>query len=626
MLLSKKIVLSTAMLAPAALLFGWMAVGGGARPATGAPVLHLPPDDPAALPQPAAGGTRGPSALAFSADGKRLFVAEQDENDVAVIDTTTGAPIAHIPSGGEQPAAIALAPDGRTLVVANVFSGTVGIVDIESHALRGQVALPGEPSGVAVAPSGIAYVSLGQLDQVAVLDIGKRKVFARIPVGRRPGALLLKPDGGTLLCANRIGGSISIIDAAADREIRRLALPATNIRGIALSPDGAYVYATGQQPHNDVPTDRPEGMWSNVMLSMWLGFGCSADQVLPLDTPERGAADPCGIVVDASGDTAFITLSGTHELLRVPLRAGLPGASGAAPQRRVHVGANPKAIAFRPGGAELWVGNHLGNSMSVLAAGSAPVTPTDSSSSGASGDPAVDRPTLRTIDLGVPTPSPNRRLKGRYLFTSAHIVRGRRFTCDSCHPDGNTDGLSWKLAHVKDPPDVRNTRDLRGGLLLTGPYGWTSREEDFEVFVEDEVSGLLKTRLLRHPEVHALWDLVNETPLPPNPYRGPDGALTESARRGEALFAGQAGCSACHVGEMRGGTSRHAWVGTTPPGLTLDVPHLVGAHESAPYLHDGRAATLEEVFSKYNPERRHGRADTLTPGQLGDLLEYVREL
>jgi len=26
-----------------------------------------------------------------------------------------------------------------------------------------------------------------------------------------------------------------------------------------------------------------------------------------------------------------------------------------------------------------------------------------------------------------------------------------------------------------------------------------------------------------------------------------------------------------------------------------------GAYESAPYLHDGRAARLEEVFTRYNP-------------------------
>src|SRR5690242_1773222 len=81
--------------------------------------------------QPAAGGTRGPSALLFAPDGKTLFVAEQDENQIAIVDPDGARPIVHMPSGGEQPVAMALSPDGRTLVVANCFSGSIGILDVE---------------------------------------------------------------------------------------------------------------------------------------------------------------------------------------------------------------------------------------------------------------------------------------------------------------------------------------------------------------------------------------------------------------------------------------------------------------------------------------------------------------
>ena len=56
------------------------------------------------------------------------------------------------------------------------------------------------------------------------------------------------------------------------------------------------------------------------------------------------------------------------------------------------------------------------------------------------------------------------------------------------------------------------------------------------------------------------------------------------------------------------------------------MPHLAGAYESAPYLHDGRAATIDEVFTKYNGEHRYGKAETLKPAQLRDLMEYIPEL
>jgi cytochrome c peroxidase len=67
-------------------------------------------------------------------------------------------------------------------------------------------------------------------------------------------------------------------------------------------------------------------------------------------------------------------------------------------------------------------------------------------------------------------------------------------------------------------------------------------------------------------------------------------------------------------------------VGTTLNARPLDVPHLHGVYDSAPYLHDGRAATLEQVFERHNAARKHGKAHQLTKQELADLLRYVREL
>ena len=77
---------------------------------------------------------------------------------------------------------------------------------------------------------------------------------------------------------------------------------------------------------------------------------------------------------------------------------------------------------------------------------------------------------------------------------------------------------------------------------------------------------------------------------------------------------------------MAGGTGRKAWVGTMAEDRPLDVPHLVGAYDSAPYLHDGRAATLRDTFRQHNALGRHGHADQLTETELDQVLEYVREL
>jgi cytochrome c peroxidase len=60
--------------------------------------------------------------------------------------------------------------------------------------------------------------------------------------------------------------------------------------------------------------------------------------------------------------------------------------------------------------------------------------------------------------------------------------------------------------------------------------------------------------------------------------------------------------------------------------VDFDTPALLRISTTAPYLHDGRAATLEEVLTRYNTAGLHGRAADLSIGQLADLVEYLKSL
>jgi YVTN family beta-propeller protein len=560
--------------------------------------------------RPAPEGTRGPTAIAFSADGARAYVAERITNTVSILDAVTGKLIARVDSGGTEPTGLALTDDGATLLVANNFSDTLGLIDTRKNDLKSKISLRGGPWSVVTA-QGRAYVTLSRLDRVAVVDPATGKEESAISVGRRPRALALTPDGKTLLCANMSGGSLSVISTETNKETARLALGAVNLRGVAVRPDGEMAYVSGQVPHNDKSTADARGMWSNVLVSVKLGDKPQLVQTTNLDTPDTGAADPAGIGVSDGG--ILVALAGVH-------KAALLSYSDAAKADPIpgflSTEANPVAVSRRPNG-ELWICNSLGNSIKVehWLTRSIPIEPFG-------GAPPADRSIIR-LD---PPDRPDIRLRGRFLFTSAHSTKGGRFTCNTCHPDGSTEGLVWKFAHTKDGLDLRNTRDLRGVVLMTGPFGWTGRENDLEEFIEDEINGLLQGPKFKHGELHAFWDLVNQIELPPNPYRQADGSLTESAKRGKALFTGAAGCSTCHVGQQTGGTKKLESVGTTPAGLKLDVPHLQGSYDTAPYLHDGSAATLEEVFKKHNPLSKHGKAHQLTDQQLAEVLQYVREL
>ena len=60
------------------------------------------------------------------------------------------------------------------------------------------------------------------------------------------------------------------------------------------------------------------------------------------------------------------------------------------------------------------------------------------------------------------------------------------------------------------------------------------------------------------------------------------------------------------------------------PADKFDTPTLIELWRTAPYLHDGSAKTLEEIWTVCNPEDKHGRTNDLTKDELNDLIEYLR--
>jgi len=88
------------------------------------------------------------------------------------------------------------------------------------------------------------------------------------------------------------------------------------------------------------------------------------------------------------------------------------------------------------------------------------------------------------------------------------------------------------------------------------------------------------------------------------------------------------GCGNCHTSplytnmgkyDVDTGTEREYDVG-------FDTPTLVEIWRTGPYLHDGRAATIKEVVTKYNKDDRHGKTSSLSEREIHDLAEYVLTL
>jgi len=220
------------------------------------------------------------------------------------------------------------------------------------------------------------------------------------------------------------------------------------------------------------------------------------------------------------------------------------------------------------------------------------------------------------------------------------MSRDAYVSCASCHPDGETDARTWDFTDRGE--GLRDTQALFA-LPDAGPFHWTANFdeiEDFENAIRDHQGGggFLPDELLSDPlgapkaglspELTALAAYVRSFAPPRSPWRAEDGAYTEAALRGRAVFAAN-GCAECHAGVE---LTDAGWEGDTPvlhdvgtllatsgerAGASLAglrTPSLHGLFATAPYLHDGRADTLEGALVAHGVD-----ADP-------DLVRYLLEL
>jgi hypothetical protein len=122
--------------------------------------------------------------------------------------------------------------------------------------------------------------------------------------------------------------------------------------------------------------------------------------------------------------------------------------------------------------------------------------------------------------------------------------------------------------------------------------------------------------------------------VPASPHRDPDGTLTEDGWAGHALFE-SAGCLECHGGpdftDSAQGMRYDVGTLSATSGQRLgealdgiDTPTLRGIWQTAPYLHDGSATTLEEAIA--SPDDRHGRTRQLSEGERAQLVAYLLQI
>lgn len=223
-------------------------------------------------------------------------------------------------------------------------------------------------------------------------------------------------------------------------------------------------------------------------------------------------------------------------------------------------------------------------------------------------------PPDRTVQVSTST-LPEQIQLGRSLFFSTRNagMSAGGVSCSACHTDGRTDGVTWTFA---DGP--RQTPSLAGRVSDTEPVTWRSDV----VSVREEAAITTRGRMggfgVSPEELDALAAYIDWTRLPDTRDQG---ALNASVLNGMALYQ-RAGCASCHSGDAF--TDDQSW---TVRGVTdLNTPSLRGIAATAPYLHDGSAATLRDVLLQLGQTGEMGNTAGFSPTELDDLVAYLQTL
>jgi YVTN family beta-propeller protein len=551
-----------------------------------------------------------PTGLALSADGNRLFVTcASPKSDICVVDLARAKVTAKF-STGHSAISPVLSPDGKTLFICNRFN-----------------------------------------DDVSVLEIATGKELRRIAVTREPVAAAITPDGRHLLVANHLPAGradqppmaavVSIIDVSAGRVVKELRLPngSGSLQHIRISPDGKYAVVTHILARFGLPTTQLDRGWMNTNTKTIIAVDrLEVLNTVLLDDVDRGAANPWGVAWSADGRKLVVAHAGTHEvsvtdfpglLERLAKLPAAPPANAAGDySRSSHSQADvPNDLAFLVGlrqRLKLPAGD-LGP-RALVVAGSHAITANYFSDSLTVIDLAQPQSPTRSIALG-PKSAMGLVRRGEFYFNDAGICFQGWQSCASCHPgDGRVDGLNWDLLN----DGIGNPKNNKSLLLAhkTPPAMSTGIRDTAETAVRAGIRHILFT--VQPPGVADALDAWLKSLEPvPSPHLE-KGKLSPAARRGEKLFRSrEAGCAQCHPAPLFTDLNSYA-VGTVGPfdrGQDLfDTPTLVELWRTAPYLHDGSAATIRDVLTTRNPQNGHGNTSQLTPAQVEDLVAYLLSL
>lgn len=527
-------------------------------------------------------------------DGR--VVSGGDAPEVSVLGTT-GQPT-RVPVGCATTSAATALPDDGLIVLACPIDDAVMVLDADSGAELARLEAPGRPEAIAVAG-----------DELVVLaDHGGSVLSGRVPSRRSPQVEL--GDSATPWAPE--GRGVSALEALS-------------------VDDGAYV-AAYQSIDNDTARDPAdpadtgsygvvEGEDARIQPML---TGACASAASDFSDPSTAASGVHALAYDAAHERVWVV--GQYSASVLVLACGDEPASGARVLASFPVSVGASGIVLSDDGSTAWVDLAFDHAVARL---DLPDELTDDGADPAEEGPGEQRaPTITRARPVGPTALSAEALRGRRVFhdaTDVHLTPSGVVTCASCHPGGGDDGRTWRIGTLEIPSKLRRTPALQGLTDGTKPFHADGGFDSLATLTTDTVRELMAGDALLLDSAAVSAYLAELSPDP-----APLGLDSSAVERGRVLFSSpELGCATCHVGETGSDGQRHRVGPPTSDADSLDgevvTPRLFGLAGRAPYLHDGRVASLGELVRVHPREGGAVGDDSgLADEQLADLITYLR--
>ena len=531
------------------------------------------------------------ASIAVTKDGARVIVANPDSSSITIVDAVTRTKVEEIGIGC-TPQTLTLA-GARTLVACR--DGRV--IAVGSMQARVGVELYG-----IVSDGERLFVSDYGASMIRVLDSDTLQPIANVATEAYPRGLAL--EGTSLFVTHFRTGRVSELDLDTLSIKRVLATEgdANLTQAVAIRASRAYVPQTRSNSSNPALLFDTTVFPIVSVVNLETGANLPRDR-FSIDVVDKPVNLPSDAIVTSSGKL-YVAHAGSDDLsvIDVATRKLLA---------HIEVGSNPRSLALSPDERTVWVNNLLSGTIS-----------------------AIDTMTDAVTDtIAVTTnPLPARVLRGKILFNTTSlksVAKDQWISCATCHFEGGADGRTW---FFRDGP--RNTPPLFG-VLSTMPMHWSGDLDELQdveqtIRVVQSGTGLAHGDDICTPACDTappttgrsqdLDDLAAFMIHVQAPRREPE--TSDAIERGEALFFAN-GCAACHPAPLYTDRAKHD-VGTGGPlerkGNSFDTPSLRGLFDTAPYFHDGSAATLQDILS------RHGDGPLLTSAEREDVVAFLRSI